>query len=233
MKKILEVKHLKVSPINEPRKILVDDVSFDLYPGRTTCIVGESGSGKSLTALSIMKLLSTQLKQTGDIYFEGKNIDNILTMTVDDSLEFFKAANLTKIVQKLQPLQDVGLGYVQLGQSSSTLSGGEAQRIKLASFLVKGSTKDKALFVFDEPTTGLHFHDIKKLLTSFDALIDKGHSIIVIEHNLDMIKCADYIIDLGPEGGENGGQILAVGTPEEIIKNKASITGEYLKKKLK
>jgi len=129
-------------------------------------------------------------------------------------------------------LQDVGLGYVQLGQSSSTLSGGEAQRIKLASFLVKGSTKDKALFVFDEPTTGLHFHDIKKLLTSFDALIDKGHSIIVIEHNLDMIKCADYIIDLGPEGGENGGQILAVGTPEEIIKNKASITGKYLKEKL-
>jgi excinuclease ABC subunit A len=147
-------------------------------------------------------------------------------------LEFFKNANLTKIVQKLQPLQDVGLGYVQLGQSSSTLSGGEAQRIKLASFLVKGNTKDKALFVFDEPTTGLHFHDIKKLLTSFDALIDKGHSIIVIEHNLDMIKCADYIIDLGPEGGENGGQILAVGTPEEIIKNKASITGKYLKEKL-
>ena len=153
-------------------------------------------------------------------------------MTVDDSLEFFKNAKLTKIVQKLQPLQDVGLGYVQLGQSSSTLSGGEAQRIKLASFLVKGNTKDKALFVFDEPTTGLHFHDIKKLLTSFDALIDKGHSIIVIEHNLDMIKCADYIIDLGPEGGENGGQILAVGTPEEIIKNKASITGKYLKEKL-
>ena len=147
-------------------------------------------------------------------------------------MEFFKNANLTKIVQKLQPLQDVGLGYVQLGQSSSTLSGGEAQRIKLASFLVKGSTKDKALFVFDEPTTGLHFHDIKKLLTSFDALIEKGHSIIVIEHNLDMIKCADYIIDLGPEGGENGGQILAVGTPEEIIKNKSSITGKYLKEKL-
>ena len=171
-------------------------------------------------------------KEVLEVYFEGKNIDNILTMTVDDSLEFFKNAKLTKIVQKLQPLQDVGLGYVQLGQSSSTLSGGEAQRIKLASFLVKGSTKDKALFVFDEPTTGLHFHDIKKLLTSFDALIDKGHSIIVIEHNLDMIKCADYIIDLGPEGGENGGQILAVGTPEEIIKNKSSITGKYLKEKL-
>ena len=119
-----------------------------------------------------------------------------------------------------------------MGQSSSTLSGGEAQRIKLASFLVKGSTKDKALFIFDEPTTGLHFHDIKKLITSFDALIDKGHSILVIEHNLDLIKCADWIIDLGPEGGENGGNILAIGTPEDIIKNKNSITGHYLKEKL-
>jgi excinuclease ABC subunit A len=153
-------------------------------------------------------------------------------MTVDDSIEFFKKTNMFKIVQKLQPLQDVGLGYVQLGQSSSTLSGGEAQRIKLASFLIKGSAKDKALFVFDEPTTGLHFHDIKKLLTSFDALIEKGHSIIVIEHNLDLIKCADHIIDLGPEGGELGGRILAVGTPEEIVKNKESITAKYLKDKL-
>ena len=137
-----------------------------------------------------------------------------------------------KITQKLQPLKDVGLGYVQLGQSSSTLSGGEAQRIKLATFLVKGVTKEKALFIFDEPTTGLHFHDIKKLLTSFDALIEKGHSIIVIEHNLDLIKCADWIIDLGPEGGENGGKILAFGTPEDLIKNKKSTTGLYLKDKL-
>jgi excinuclease ABC subunit A len=171
-------------------------------------------------------------KEILEIYFEGKNIDDILTMTIDDSIQFFTEVKQTKIVQKLQPLQDVGLGYVQLGQSSSTLSGGEAQRIKLATFLVKGTTKDKALFVFDEPTTGLHFHDIKKLLKSFDALIEKGHSIIVIEHNIDLIKCADYIIDLGPEGGENGGQILAIGTPEEIVKNKKSITGKYLKEKL-
>jgi excinuclease ABC subunit A len=119
-----------------------------------------------------------------------------------------------------------------LGQSSSTLSGGEAQRIKLASFLVKGATKEKALFVFDEPTTGLHFHDIKKLLASFEALIDKGHSILVIEHNLDLIKCADWVIDLGPEGGENGGRLLAEGTPEDVIKNKKSVTGKYLKEKL-
>jgi excinuclease ABC subunit A len=171
-------------------------------------------------------------KEILEVTFEGKNIDDILTMTIDDAISFFSAHKQTKIIQKLQPLQDVGLGYVQLGQSSSTLSGGEAQRIKLASFLVKGATKDKALFVFDEPTTGLHFHDIKKLLTSLDALIEKGHSIIVIEHNLDLIKCADWIIDLGPEGGENGGQLLAVGTPEEIVKNKKSITGKYLITKL-
>jgi excinuclease ABC subunit A len=213
--------------------------SFNVDGGRCEACKGEGSINVEMVFMADVQLPCDACngkrfkKEVLEVYFEGKNIDNILTMTVDDSLEFFKAANLTKIVQKLQPLQDVGLGYVQLGQSSSTLSGGEAQRIKLASFLVKGSTKDKALFVFDEPTTGLHFHDIKKLLTSFDALIDKGHSIIVIEHNLDMIKCADYIIDLGPEGGENGGQILAVGTPEEIIKNKASITGKYLKEKLK
>lgn len=171
-------------------------------------------------------------KEILDVTFNGKNIDDVLTMTIDEALAFFSEANQTKLVQKLQPLQDVGLGYVQLGQSSSTLSGGEAQRIKLASFLVKGTLKDKALFVFDEPTTGLHFHDINKLLASFDALIDKGHSIIVIEHNLDLIKCADHIIDLGPEGGENGGQILAIGTPEEIVVNKNSVTGKYLKDKL-
>jgi len=153
-------------------------------------------------------------------------------MTIDNAIDFFKDHNQTKIQRKLQPLQDVGLGYVQLGQSSSTLSGGEAQRIKLASFLVKGNTKDKALFIFDEPTTGLHFHDIKKLLKSFNELIGKGHSILVIEHNLDLVKCADYIIDLGPEGGKNGGKILAQGTPEELIKIKDSYTGKYLKDKL-
>ncbi len=172
-------------------------------------------------------------KEVLEIAFEGKNIHEILSMTIDDAICFFTTHKQAKITQKLQPLQDVGLGYVQLGQSSSTLSGGEAQRIKLASFLVKGATKDKALFVFDEPTTGLHFHDIKKLLASFDALIEKGHSIIVIEHNLDLIKCADWLIDLGPEGGENGGKLLAAGTPEQVIKMKESITGTYLKAVLK
>ncbi|MGG5570464.1 excinuclease ABC subunit UvrA [Myroides odoratimimus] len=172
-------------------------------------------------------------KEILEVNFEGKNIDDLLAMTIDDALMFFDQHKQTKIAQKLQPLHDVGLGYVQLGQSSSTLSGGEAQRIKLASFLLAGTTRDKVLFVFDEPTTGLHFHDIQKLLKSFEALIEKGHSIIVIEHNLDLIKCADYIIDIGPEGGENGGQLVAFGTPEEIVKNKASLTGKYLKEKLK
>ena len=171
-------------------------------------------------------------KEILEVTFEGKNIDDILKMTIDDAISFFENHKQTKITQKIKPLKDVGLGYVQLGQSSSTLSGGEAQRIKLASFLVKGTVKDKALFVFDEPTTGLHFHDIKKLLTSFDALIEKGHSIIVIEHNLDLIKCADYILDIGPEGGENGGKLIAFGTPEEVAKNKNSVTGTYLSEKL-
>ncbi|CAM4341337.1 excinuclease ABC subunit UvrA [Zobellia roscoffensis] len=171
-------------------------------------------------------------KEVLEVKFEDVNIDGVLNMTIDDAITFFDKNKQTKIVNKLKPLQDVGLGYVTLGQSSSTLSGGEAQRIKLASFLVKGTTKDKALFIFDEPTTGLHFHDIKKLLKSFDALISKGHSVIVIEHNIELIKCADYIIDLGPEGGENGGQLLAEGTPEEIINSKTSFTAKYLKVKL-
>ncbi len=171
-------------------------------------------------------------KEVLEVQFADKNIDDILTMTIDEAIEFFDTNDIHKITKKLQPLQDVGLGYVQLGQSSSTLSGGEAQRIKLASFLVKGTTKDKALFIFDEPTTGLHFHDIQKLLKSFTALIEKGHSVIVIEHNMDLVKCADHIIDLGLDGGENGGYLIAEGTPEEISKNKKSYTAPFLKEKL-
>lgn len=171
-------------------------------------------------------------KEVLEVNFEGKNIDDILNLTIDDAIAFFAKHNQTKIQNKLQPLQDVGLGYVALGQSSSTLSGGEAQRIKLASFLGKGTKSANALFIFDEPTTGLHFHDIKKLLKSFQALIKQGHSIIVIEHNIELIKCADYVIDLGPEGGERGGQLIAQGTPEELLKNTNSIIGSYLKDKL-
>ena len=171
-------------------------------------------------------------KEVLEVKFDGKSIDDILNLTIDDAVAFFSENLVKKIASKLKPLQDVGLGYVTLGQSSSTLSGGEAQRIKLASFLVKGNTKDKALFIFDEPTTGLHFHDIKKLLKSFNALIDKGHSIVVIEHNIELIKCADYIIDLGLEGGKNGGNLIFQGAPEELTKNGDSYTSKYLKEKL-
>jgi excinuclease ABC subunit A len=171
-------------------------------------------------------------KDVLEVNFEQKSIDDILNLTIDDAVEFFSENLVTKIARKLKPLQDVGLGYVKLGQSSSTLSGGEAQRIKLASFLVKGNTKDKALFIFDEPTTGLHFHDIKKLLGSFNALIERGHSIIVIEHNIELIKCADYIIDLGLEGGKKGGNLIFEGTPEELARNKKSLTAKYLAEKL-
>ena len=166
------------------------------------------------------------------IKYNGVSIDMLLNMTVDDSIKFFRKYNQTKIVNKLLPLQSVGLGYVSLGQSSNTLSGGEAQRIKLASFIGKGDQIDKTFFIFDEPTTGLHFHDVKKLLNTFDKLIRMGHSILVIEHNLDMISCADHVIDLGPEGGDKGGMIIAEGSPEDIIKNKRSYTGQYLKKKI-
>jgi excinuclease ABC subunit A len=175
--------------------------------------------------------------ETLEILFQQKSISDILEMTIDDAVEFFakdESSRLCrKINERLRPLQDVGLGYVQLGQSSSTLSGGEAQRIKLATFLIGGSSTTNTLFIFDEPTTGLHFHDVAKLLKSFEALIARGHSIIVIEHNLDVIKCADWIIDIGPEGGDEGGKIVAEGTPEEIAKNKKSYTAQYLKTKLK
>jgi len=212
--------------------------SFNVDGGRCEVCKGEGSINVEMVFMADVQLPCETCngkrfkKEVLEVTFDGKNIHDILTLTIDDAIAFFEKNKQPKITQKLQPLQDVGLGYVQLGQSSSTLSGGEAQRIKLASFLVKGSIKEKALFVFDEPTTGLHFHDIKKLLKSFDALIEKGHSILVIEHNLDLIKCADWIIDLGPEGGENGGLLLAVGTPEELVQNKKSITAEYLKEKL-
>ena len=212
--------------------------SFNVDGGRCETCKGEGTINVEMVFMADVQLHCETCngkrfkKEVLEVAFEGKNIHDILTMTIDDAIAFFAKHNQNKINQKLQPLQDVGLGYVQLGQSSSTLSGGEAQRIKLASFLVKGATKDKALFVFDEPTTGLHFHDIKKLLASFDALIEKGHSIIVIEHNLDLIKCADWVIDLGPEGGENGGKLLGAGTPEDLVKMKKSSTATYLQEKL-
>ena len=171
-------------------------------------------------------------KEIQEVKFNEVSIDQLLDMTVDTAITFFEKHQVKKITQKLQPLQDVGLGYVTLGQSSTTLSGGEAQRIKLASFIGHGITKEKVLFIFDEPTTGLHFHDIQKLITSFNALIDRGHSIVVIEHNLELIKCADHLIDLGPEAGHYGGYLVGQGTPEHIATIKESHTGRYLAKKL-
>ncbi len=166
-----------------------------------------------------------------DVTYQDKNVAEVLNMTIDEALYFFK--NEQKIINKLQPLVDVGLGYVHLGQSSNTLSGGEAQRIKLASFLIKGNNSSKTLFIFDEPTTGLHFHDIKKLLKSFEALIEQGNTIIVIEHNMDVVKCADWVIDVGPEGGNDGGKLVFEGTPEELAKRKDSYTAPYLMGRLK
>jgi excinuclease ABC subunit A len=173
---------------------------------------------------------------TLEILYRGKTISDLLELTVDEAIDFFGSDTSNKmakrITEKLTPLQQVGLGYVHLGQSSSTLSGGEAQRIKLATFLSMAGSVHPVLFVFDEPTTGLHFHDVAKLLKSFEALIQRGHSIIVIEHHPDVIKCADYVIDLGPDSGDAGGELVFEGTPEDLVKCKKSITGVYIKEKL-
>ncbi len=166
-----------------------------------------------------------------DVTYNGKNIDDVLNMTISEALQFFSDNNQKAIVKRLKPLEDVGLGYIKLGQNSSTLSGGENQRVKLAYF-IGHENQEPTLFIFDEPTTGLHFHDIKRLLKTFDALIERGRTVVVIEHNLDVIKCADHVIDMGPDGGDCGGMLVACGTPEDICKNRKSITGKYLKEKL-
>ena len=166
-----------------------------------------------------------------EVKFHDKNIHDILEMTIGDAINFFQEHGQTRIAENLQPLQDVGLAYVKMGQSSSTLSGGENQRVKLAYYLSRQSDRP-TMFIFDEPTTGLHFHDIKKLLKSFECLLARGHSLVIIEHNMDVIKCADHLIDLGPEGGESGGNLVACGTPEEVAKCEASYTGQFLREKL-
>ena len=212
--------------------------SFNVDGGRCDECKGEGVINVSMQFMADIELEcetchGTRFKnEILEIKFDEKNISDVLHMTVDEALEFFKENDEQKIVTKLKPLQEVGLGYLQLGQSSSTLSGGEAQRVKLASFLVKGVSNDKTLFIFDEPSTGLHFHDINKLLTSLQALIELGHSVIVIEHQPDIIKSADYIIDIGPEAGKHGGEVVFAGTPEDLIKDKKSHTAKYLKEKL-
>ncbi|AYO57914.1 excinuclease ABC subunit A [Chryseobacterium sp. 6424] len=212
--------------------------SFNVDGGRCDDCKGEGVINVSMQFMADIELEcetchGTRFKnEILEVKFDEKNISEILHMTVNEAIDFFTENNEQKIVTKLKPLQDVGLGYLQLGQSSSTLSGGEAQRVKLASFLVKGVATEKTLFIFDEPSTGLHFHDINKLLTSLQALIELGHSVLVIEHQPDIIKSADYIVDIGPEAGKYGGEVVFIGTPEDLVKNKDSHTGRFLAEKL-
>ncbi len=223
-------------PMSKQRGFKTKHFSFNVEGGRCENCQGE---GEEIVEMQFMADLHLKCEECNgkkfkeevlEVEFKQKSIFDVLELTVDEAIKFFDGQK--SIINKLLPLQEVGLGYIKLGQSSNSLSGGEAQRIKLATFLAKSQSKEKVLFIFDEPTTGLHFHDIKKLLKSFNALIDKGHSIVVIEHNLDVVKCADWIIDLGPEGGDRGGELMFAGTPEDMVKCEASVTGAFLKEKM-
>ena len=211
--------------------------SFNVEGGRCETCKGEGEQVVEMQFLADVRLECEECKgrkfrsEVLEVEYKGKNIFDILEMSVEESLDFF--SDIKNIINKLQPLFDVGLGYVKLGQSSSTLSGGEAQRVKLASFLGKQNNKGHIFFIFDEPTTGLHFHDIQKLLDALNALVEIGHTVLVVEHNMEVIKCADWVIDLGPEGGKDGGHLLFQGRPEDLAKVKKSYTGKYLKEKLK
>jgi excinuclease ABC subunit A len=231
-----EIRNLYASqPVSKAAGLKPSAFSFNVEGGRCDVCQGE---GEVKIEMQFMADIFLTCETCGgkrfkqhilDVTYNEKNVSDVLSMTIDEALEFFRKE--PKIISKIKPLVDVGLGYVQLGQSSNTLSGGEAQRIKLASFLVKGNNANKTLFIFDEPTTGLHFADIKKLLKSFDALLLHGNTIIVIEHNMDVIKCADWVIDIGPEGGDNGGKVVFEGIPEDLIKEEKSHTGEFLKER--
>jgi excinuclease ABC subunit A len=229
-------------PLSRSRKYKPSHFSFNVEGGRCDVCEGEGEVTIEMQFMADIHLTCESChgkrfkQEILDVEYKGVNIADVLNMTVEEAIDFFSSPiksfnNDAKIAAKLKPLADVGLGYVRLGQSSSTLSGGEAQRIKLASFLQKGNSHTHTLFIFDEPTTGLHFHDIKKLLKAFDMLLEQGNTILVIEHNSEVIKCADWAIDLGPEGGENGGHIIFEGTPEDLSKCKESATGEFLKEK--
>jgi excinuclease ABC subunit A len=208
--------------------------SFNVDGGRCdTC----KGEGEQVVEMQFLADVHLTCESCGgkrfkeevlEVKINDKSIFDVLEMSVDEAIEFFSSADGANIAKAIQPLSDVGLGYVKLGQSSNTLSGGEAQRVKLASFLGKGRANNKILFIFDEPTTGLHFNDIKKLLGSFNALIEQGHSILVIEHNTDVIKSADWVIDLGPEAGDGGGEMVFAGKPAELKKVKQSHTANFL-----
>ena len=233
-----DIRHLYAQqPLAKQMKFTAGHFSFNSEGGRCEECKGE---GKISVSMQFMADLQLECdvchgkrfkSDVLEVKYHGKNIHDILEMTVGDAINFFQEYGQNRIAESLQPLQDVGLAYIKLGQSSSTLSGGENQRVKLAYYLSRQTDKP-TLFIFDEPTTGLHFHDIKKLLESFKRLIERGHTLVVIEHNIDVIKCADHLIDLGPDGGENGGYLVATGTPEEVALCEASHTGAYLKEKL-
>lgn len=233
-----DIRHLYAQqPLAKQMKFTAGYFSFNSEGGRCEECKGE---GKISVSMQFMADLQLECdvchgkrfkSDVLEVKYHGKNIHDILEMTVGDAINFFQEHGQNRIAESLQPLQDVGLAYIKLGQSSSTLSGGENQRVKLAYYLSRQTDKP-TLFIFDEPTTGLHFHDIKKLLESFKRLIERRHTLVVIEHNIDVIKCADHLIDLGPDGGENGGYLVATGTPEEVALCEASHTGAYLKEKL-
>jgi excinuclease ABC subunit A len=210
--------------------------SFNVEGGRCETCQGEGEQVIEMQFLADVRLVCEACNgqrfksEVLEVSYQGKNIYEILELSVDEAMEFF--TDNQEIIRKIKPLQDVGLGYVRLGQSSSTLSGGEAQRVKLASFLGKENSKEHVLFLFDEPTTGLHFHDIRKLLDALNALVDHGHTVLVIEHNMEVIKSSDWVIDLGPEGGKDGGRLVYQGPPEGLLDVEASFTGRFLRDKL-
>ena len=255
MKAYDEIRQLyAMQPLAKTRGYKAGFFSFNTEGGRCETCEGEGYVTIGMQFMSDLHLVCEEChgsrfkEETLEVLFKGKNISQVLDMTIDQAIEFFTPTidpangetkeskqillTLQSIQYRLQPLQDVGLGYLKLGQSSSSLSGGEAQRVKLASYLIKGSDERPRLFIFDEPSTGLHFHDIRKLLQSFDSMIANGHSIVVIEHHPDIIKCADWVIDLGPEGGDGGGNIVFAGTPEELAKCHQSYTAKAIQTKL-
>jgi excinuclease ABC subunit A len=210
--------------------------SFNVEGGRCEACKGEGEQVVEMQFLADVHLECEECKgrrfrnEVLDVQYKGKNIFDVLQLSIEESLTFF--SDQKEIIARLKPLFDVGLGYVQLGQSSSTLSGGEAQRVKLASFLIRDNASGHIFFIFDEPTTGLHFHDIQKLLNAMNALVEKGHTVLIVEHNLEVIKSADWVIDLGPEGGKGGGRLLYEGPPEGLVHVPESYTGQFLKGKV-
>ena len=248
MKAYDEIRQLfAMQPLAKTRGYKAGYFSFNVEGGRCEACQGEGYITVGMQFMADVHLLCDECHgtrfqaETLEVMYRGKNVSEVLEMTVDQALEFFSPEfaeqpyklECQQIMNRLKPLQDVGLGYLKLGQSSSSLSGGEAQRIKLASFLVRGDSERPLLFIFDEPSTGLHFHDIQKLLSSFNTLVSNGHSIIVIEHHPDIIKQADWVIDMGPEGGNEGGNVVFAGTPENLLKCKESYTAKFIKDKLK